>query len=215
MPGNSRWWWQICTKAAKTVFFAGASIMLIGLNSLYWQQCLVHARKERSKPLSRFPWMLFQVALQTKVDLLPWCLGTAQGRNAAVLAMCLLWKGALEQGSIRDKKEGPWVRGAPLLWQGVLPLMRGWKQLCWPDSCSAWLTQCFCLGLLWCNISSFPERSLKRFLSLQVFGFYVVYCSQQWQCFFQHSNLFTRSWQRTHFGKDAKSVMDKKELREA
>lgn len=118
MPRNSRWWWQICTKAAKTVFFAGASLMLIGLNSLYWQQCLVHARKERSKPLSRFPWMLFQVALQTKVDLLLWCLGTARGRNAAVLAMCLLWKGALEQASIRDRKEGPWLPGVPLLWQG-------------------------------------------------------------------------------------------------
>lgn len=118
MPTNSRWWWQICTKAAKTVFFAGASIMLIGLNSLYWQQCLVHASKERSKPFSRFPWMLFQVALQTKVDLVLWCLGTAQGRNAAVLAMCLLWKGGLEPASIRDGKEGPCVRGAPLLWQG-------------------------------------------------------------------------------------------------
>lgn len=118
MPTNSRWWWQICTKAAKTVFFAGASIMLIGLNSLYWQQCLVHARKERSKPFSRFPWMLFQGALQTKVDLLLWCLGTAQGRNAAELAMCLLWQGGLEQASTRDRKEGPWVHGAPLLWQG-------------------------------------------------------------------------------------------------
>lgn len=118
MPTNSRWWWQICTKAAKTVFFAGASIMLIGLNSLYWQQCLDHARKERSKPFSRFPWMLFQVALQTKVELVLWCLGTAQGRNAAVLAMCLLWKGGLEEASIRGRKEGPWVHGAPLPWQG-------------------------------------------------------------------------------------------------
>lgn len=182
MPTNSRWWWQICTKAAKTVFFAGASIMLIGLNSLYWQQCLFHARKERSKPFSRFHWMLFQVAPQTKVELVLWCLGTAQDRNAAVLAMCLLWRGGLEQASIRDRKEGPWVHGTPLLWQE--PPSRGeLKAALLPWQLQSLADPSSCLGLLWGNLSSFPERSPKRFLSLQVFGFCLVYCSQLWQCF--------------------------------
>jgi len=65
MPTNSRWRWQICTKTAKTVLLAGASIMLIMLNSLCWQQRLVRLWKERSKPFLRSLWMVFQMARLT------------------------------------------------------------------------------------------------------------------------------------------------------
>lgn len=117
MPTNSRWWWQIRTKTAKIVLLAGVSIMLIRLNSLCWQQRLVHAWKERSKPFLRSLWMVFQVpCLTNKGRFALMAPGGCSRQDCCCLSHVSTLRGWLKQASIRDGgTSGTWCSPALVL----------------------------------------------------------------------------------------------------
>lgn len=106
-----------------------------------------------------FKWL----SLQTKVDLPLWLECCCFSHVSALKG----WLGASQHQGWKGGTLGSWSSSALA---GVLLHVGSRKQLCSPDSCRVRLTQCFCLVLLWCKFSSFPRRSPKRFLSLQVFG---------------------------------------------
>lgn len=90
--------------------------MLIRLNSLCWQQRLVHAWKERSKPFLRSLWMVFQVpCLTNKGRFALMAPGGRSRQDCCCLSHVSNLRGRLKQASIRDGEEEPQVRGAPLL----------------------------------------------------------------------------------------------------
>lgn len=130
MPTNSRWWRQICTKPAKIVILAGVSIMLIGLNSLCWQQRLVHAWKDRSKPFSRSLWMAFQAAHFTnKARFTVVVSGRRSRRDGCCVSRVSALRRWLEASQHQGWRGGTSGAQCSLVLAGVLPHVWSWKQL--------------------------------------------------------------------------------------
>lgn len=130
MPTNSRWRWKICTKTAKIVLLAGVSIMLIGLNSLCWQQRLVHAWKKRSKPFARSLWTAFQAARFTnKARFALVVSGSHSRRDGCCVSRVIALRRWLEASQHQGWRLGTSGAWCSLVLAGVLPRVWSWEQL--------------------------------------------------------------------------------------